>query len=121
MSRHNDLGKTGEEKAAEYLAAKGYGILERNYRSGRAEIDIVAAFGNIIVFTEVKTRTNYKFGLPEESVSRSKQKLVIRAAGNYMCDNNIEKEVRFDIISVFRSNNNTWEISHFEDAFFIYD
>lgn len=121
MGRHNDLGKTGEDRAIEYLMAKGYEILERNYRYGRAEVDIVASFENFIVFIEVKTRTNYAFGYPEDSVSRSKQKLLIRAAGNYMCDKHEGKEPRFDIIALFKSNDDAWSVKHFEDAFFLYE
>ncbi len=121
MSRHNDLGKMGEEKAVQYLISKGYTILERNYRFGRSEVDIIASFKGIIVFAEVKTRTNYAFGYPEDSVSRSKQKLLIKAAGNYVCDKEIGKEVRFDIVSVFKSSDEQWTLKHFEDAFFIYD
>ena len=121
MGRHNELGKAGEDKATQYLVEKGYIILERNYRFGRSEVDIVAVSGKIIVFVEVKTRTNYAFGLPEESVSRAKQKLLIRAAGNYVCDKDFGSEVRFDIISIFKSKDDQWSIKHFEDAFFLYD
>lgn len=120
MSRHNELGKEGEERASQFLMEKGYVILEKNYRSGRAEVDIVASYRDIIVFVEVKTRSSYVFGYPEESVSTAKQKLMVRAAGNYMFENNIEKEVRFDIIAIFRSKEEKWFFRHFEDAFFLY-
>ena len=65
MGRHNELGKEGEEKAVAFLQEKGYVILEKNYRSGRAEVDIIAGFKDIIVFVEVKTRSSYVFGYPE--------------------------------------------------------
>ena len=72
MGRHNELGKEGEEKAVAFLQEKGYVILEKNYRSGRAEVDIIAGFKDIIVFVEVKTRSSYVFGYPEESVTSTK-------------------------------------------------
>lgn len=120
MSRHNELGKLGEEKAAIYLTEKGYQILCKNYRSGRAEVDIIASFKNIIVFVEVKTRSSYAFGYPEESVSNAKQELLTKAASNYMFENGIEKEVRFDIIAIFKSKDEKWFFKQFEDAFFMH-
>ncbi|MBK7035173.1 MAG: YraN family protein [Bacteroidetes bacterium] len=120
MGRHNELGKEGEEKAVAFLQEKGYVILEKNYRSGRAEVDIIAGFKDIIVFVEVKTRSSYVFGYPEESVTSAKQKLMVRAAGNYLYEKNLEKEVRFDIIAIFRSKDEKWFFKHFEDAFFLY-
>ena len=121
MALHNELGASGEQKATEFLSQKGYEILCRNYRYGRAEIDIIARTGNIIVFTEVKTRTNYAFGYPEESVSLAKRKLLVKAASNYLYENKLEFECRFDVIAIFKSKDNRWHFKHFEDAFFLYD
>ncbi|MBC8045533.1 MAG: YraN family protein [Fimbriimonadaceae bacterium] len=118
MSDRKALGNSGELKAIAYLQQKGYVILKTNWRSGRAEIDIIAQDKNIIVFAEVKTRTNYAFGFPEASVNTAKQKLMAKAAGNYLHDNNLENEIRFDIIAIYYSKENTWDIKHFEDAFF---
>ncbi len=120
MSSHNDLGKEGEERTAVWLAEKGFEILERNYRYGKAEVDLIAKYDRFIVFVEVKTRTNYTYGYPEEAVSTAKQKLMMSAASNYLYENNLTCECRFDVVSVFKSRDNKWEFTHFEDAFFLY-
>jgi len=120
MSLRIQLGKEGEDKAVEYLTQKGFEILARNYRVGRAEVDIIARFEKYIVFVEVKTRTNYAFGYPEESVSSSKQKLMVMAASNYMYENKLEHECRFDVVAIFKSKDDHWHFRHFEDAFFLY-
>lgn len=117
MAQHNDLGKSGEEIAAAFLLKKGHAILARNYRFQKAEIDIVSKVNNLIVFTEVKTRSSKKFGEPEEAINHKKQQLLCNAASNYMDENNLKGEVRFDIISIIQSKHQQ-EIYHIEDAFF---
>ena len=74
------IGDKGEQQAGHYLRANGYEILETNWRSGKAEIDIIAKKENLLVFIEVKTRQSLKKGLPRESVNRSKQKKIIMGA-----------------------------------------
>jgi len=117
MAEHNDFGKKGEKLACEYLVQKGYKIMETNWQAGNYEIDIVATDKNIIVFAEVKTRHTNDFGEPEEFVTTQKQKFLIRAAGIYIERKQIIKEVRFDIISVLISGEQT-KINHIEDAFY---
>jgi putative endonuclease len=117
MAEHNDLGKRGEELAAEYLAKKGYRILEKNWRMGRNEIDIIAMDGKFLVVAEVKTRTSAAFGEPEMAVTREKQRALIRAANTYVRYKNIHSEVRFDILSVIISKSSE-QIHHIEDAFY---
>ena len=78
------LGALGEEKAAEYLQGKGYRIVARHFTHRIGEIDIVAAKGGSIIFVEVKTRTNNRFGAPEESIGWSKQEKLRRTANVYM-------------------------------------
>ena len=58
MAAHNELGKWGEDKASEFLQLNGYQIIERDWKSGRRDIDIVATNGTEVVFVEVKTRSN---------------------------------------------------------------
>ena len=65
MAAHNELGKWGEDLATAYLEQKGYTIVERDWKSGRRDIDIIAIDGNTVVFVEVKTRKNNVFGEPE--------------------------------------------------------
>ena len=68
MAAHNELGKWGEDLATAYLEQKGYTIVERDWKSGRRDIDIIARDGNTVVFVEVKTRKNSVFGAPEEAI-----------------------------------------------------
>src|SRR5882672_1946443 len=118
MSAHNELGKEGEEEAVRFLQKKGYAILERNWRHGRGEIDIIASYLEMIIFIEVKTRRNYAFGYPEESVNRHKQNMLLNTAEHYLEEKKIGSECRFDILSVYKSKENKFFIRHFEDAFF---
>lgn len=72
MAKHNVIGEKGEEAAREYLRRKGYKLVEANYRTRRAEIDIVARDGDELVFVEVRTKKNDHFGTPEETINREK-------------------------------------------------
>jgi len=117
MAEHNELGKKGEEMAREYLAQKGYQILETNWRVGNYEVDIIATNKKFIVFAEVKTRCTNTFGEPEEFVTKQKQNFLIRAAEMFIEKKNIKEEVRFDIISVLVSGTRR-QINHIEDAFY---
>lgn len=117
MAKHYDLGKQGEEIAANYLAAKGYKIIARNWRFGKDEIDIIAERDNFLVIIEVKTRSSSDYGEPEEAVGDQKQRLLIRAANEYVIRKEIDLEVRFDIFTiVIKSGKQT--INHIEDAFY---
>lgn len=75
-----NLGKLGEDLACAYLAKLGYKIIERNFRIRGGEIDIVAIDGKTLVYVEVKTRSNHRFGLPQESVTPRKIRFLERAA-----------------------------------------
>lgn len=116
MAEHHVLGKQGEDAAVQFLIAKGHTILSRNYRYGKAEVDIISQIGNCIVFTEVKTRSHTDFGMPEEFVSRKKQKLMCLAADEYLQTAAPESEVRFDILALSLVENK-FDILHIEDAF----
>jgi len=111
-------GELGENKAAEYLLRKGYDILERNWRSGKREIDIIASLGDLLIIVEVKTRTNLSHGRPEAFVDLPKWENVARAAGVYMATHGYEWEVRFDIIAVSMSHSGYCSIEHFKDVYF---
>jgi putative endonuclease len=120
MADHNELGKKGEALAAEYLEKKGYQILHTNWRNRFEEIDIVAQDKQMIVFVEVKTRSNTLFGQPEEQVGFKKQRLLVNAAEAYINQYNIDLEARFDIVSVIL-NDKLQQIKHFEHAFSPFD
>ncbi len=116
MAKHNQLGKTGEERAAEYLISKGYTIRDVNWHSGKMELDIVAGIDNMLVVVEVKTRKNSRFSLPEEAVTLHKINHIVRATEAYINIYDIHLDVRFDIISLI-GEGDEFEIEHIEDAF----
>jgi len=116
MAEHNNKGTDGEELAAGYLTENGHVILEKNWRFGREEIDIIAKKKDMLIIVEVKTRSGSFFGEPEEFVDRQKQRHLIKAANGYIEKNNLDLEVRFDIIGVILSGKKH-KINHIEDAF----
>lgn len=121
MAEHNDFGRLAEELAANYLVEKGYKILQKNFRYQRAEIDIIAEFQNQIIVVEVKARGTDIFMAPEEAVTKTKIKLLVLAADQYLKHHNINKEVRFDIITVLPDDSGKLEIKHLQDAFQSFD
>lgn len=118
MARQQKIGKLGEDTATTYLDSLGYKILERNWRFSKAEIDIIALDGKIIVFVEVKAKSYTYYGAPEESISSYKENLIIDAAGQYMESINYEDEIRFDIISIVFDKELRPKTSHYKDAFY---
>ena len=118
MGKHNDTGKRGEDLAAQFLEEKNYRLLERNWRHGRAELDIIAMDGKTMVFAEVKTRSDDIFERPENAVKNKKRGLMIKAAIGYMHKTKHENAIRFDILSVILRGGKDPQIDHFKDAFF---
>lgn len=116
MIEPHELGRLGEELAANYLIDKGYHILERNWHLGHKEIDIIALQCDVLVIVEVKTRKNDEFGEPDIAVGRDKQRMLIQAADAYVRYKRLDVDVRFDIISIVISDAEP-EIEHIEDAF----
>ncbi|GAB3932751.1 YraN family protein [Larkinella terrae] len=117
MAQHNETGKRGEDEAVRYLQQKGYQILERNYRHQHAEIDLIAQKGKLLIFAEVKTRTSTRFGNPEEFVTYTKARLVMKAAEHYIFTKDWNHDVRFDIVAVTVLPDEV-TIKHIEDAFY---
>lgn len=119
MSQHKQkLGKKGEDIACEYLLDEKYEILEKNWRSSNQEIDIIATKENILVFIEVKTRSNTKFGHPEEAVNKLKQQQIFKAAESFIkIYRGKFSELRFDVISILLDYKHK-KLKHFEDAFY---
>ncbi|MBZ0327918.1 MAG: YraN family protein [Altibacter sp.] len=117
MAYHNELGKIGEQLAADYLLRNGFAILKRNFVFDKAEIDIIAQKDNQVIIVEVKTRNSDYFGDPQDFVSKGKVKLLVKAANEYMIANDLDLEVRFDIISVLK-NKTIESVEHFENAFY---
>ncbi len=115
MKPGTKIGLEGENMAVKYLSDKGYDILERNYRFGRAEIDIICQIGKLLVFVEVKSRKSNTFGYPESFVSDEQADRIMDVADEYTFSKNWNGNIRFDIISIETSSN--FKITHFEDAF----
>lgn len=116
MAQHNEFGALGEELAVEYLHRKGYVIVERNWRSGHKEIDIVARDGDEMVFVEVKARANSFYGRPIDAVTPRKMHRLVLAADAYLRCNMIDLNVRFDIITITGTVDKPY-IKHYEHAF----
>ncbi len=137
MSGHGkDIGKRGEDIAAAYLQAAGYRILRRNYRFGRLELDMIchaaptapaasavsAALSGKgeIVFVEVKTRSGFGFGRPEEAVSATKQRRIAQAAQAWLREQRMERTpCRFDVVAVVLRKNAEPVVTHFKQAFWV--
>jgi len=97
---HIQKGKAGEDKAFLFLMELGYEMLERNYRSGRGEIDIIAKVDNCICFIEVKYRKHNKFGYPEVFVTDKKIKKIMQTAEAYVIEHDWHGRIRFDVIAI---------------------
>ena len=116
MSDKKLLGKIGETIAQEYLINKNYLIIDLNWRYKKAEVDIISQLKDTLVFVEVKCRKTDFFSRPEQAINHKKEELYKLAAENYLEVNNLEYEIRFDVISIIHNNNKT-EIEHFISAF----
>ncbi|HNX66551.1 MAG TPA: YraN family protein [Bacteroidales bacterium] len=117
MSDNAETGARGEDIAAQWLRAAGYTIRDRNWRSGKTEIDIIAENDRFIVFVEVKSRAADYQVHPRDAVTVPKQRTIIFAASNYLKRYNIDKESRFDIITVVFYGSQ-WDVEHIEDAYY---
>ncbi|MFT5981500.1 MAG: putative endonuclease [Flavobacteriales bacterium] len=118
MMTTTEKGNKGEEMACIHLLDLGYTVLEKQWRFGRNEIDLIARNEASICFIEVKLRDNDWAGAPHAFVSKDKQRRVIRAAHQYLSKHMDEDlEARFDIVSILHNSKRT-EIEHIENAFF---
>jgi len=116
MAEHNETGRRGEDLATAFLLSKGYSILERNWKSGRKEIDIIAQDGRDLVFVEVKTRSGEDVLPAIDAVDARKRQRLISAAESYIhiCPFNLSP--RFDIVTVIGEAPNQ-QFEHIIDAF----
>lgn len=121
MAEHNDFGTFAENLAADFLVQKNYKILVRNFRYQRAEVDIIAEFEDIIVVVEVKARSFNSLIEPQEAVTKKKIKSILLCSDFFMTENAIDKEVRFDIITVVPDESGKLQLNHIEDAFQSFD
>jgi putative endonuclease len=111
------LGQEGERLAEQYLKSKGYKLVARNYRCLSGEVDLIVLDRRVIVFVEVKTRTDERFGSPFEAVERRKQQKMIRAAQFFLHEKRLhQRDARFDVVGI------SWPagmpvVEHIENAF----
>ncbi|QZK91696.1 YraN family protein [Flavobacterium sp. CHNK8] len=117
MAEHNELGKLGEEMAVEFLKKEGYTILQTNYTFQKAEIDILAQKAGVLAVVEVKTRSSLDFGLPQDFVKPKKIQLLVKAVDAFVTQNDLDLEVRFDIIAIHKEDK-SFVIEHLIDAFY---
>ena len=117
MAAHNELGAWGEQCAEDFLKRKGYIILERDWKSGHRDLDIIAFDGPTMVFVEVKTRRNRLFVDPETAVDYRKIRNLRFAANHYVKYRHFDGDLRFDIITVIGQIGRFEEIDHIEGAF----
>lgn len=118
MKNKREIGNEGEDLAVEFLEKKGYEIIERNYRYGRGEIDIIAKDDDVLVFVEVKLRKNLEFGPPEAAFTAAKQKQVRRVAELYLGEHEIKDTVcRMDAVAIQMLFGKVKYINHMENAF----
>ena len=108
-----ELGRQGEELAAEFLSELGMIVMARNWRCDIGELDIVARDGECLVVCEVKTRSSAAFGNPVETVTGRKVKRMRRLALRWLEENSIHaREIRFDIVGVLRMPGGSMAIQH---------
>jgi len=112
-----EKGNEGENLAASFLVQKGFEIIERNYRYGKGELDIIAKDKEFLVFVEVKTRESLEYGLPEEAITKRKITQIRKIAEAYLAENNLTDEsIRFDVIAILLLGGEV-SINHYENAF----
>lgn len=100
MQTTAEIGRRGEQIAIDYLRRNGYIICDRNWRSGRYEIDIVAQRQGITHFVEVRARRAGAMLTPEQTITRTKSEALQRAASAYLAQRRVEGEVEFDLLAV---------------------
>ncbi len=114
MAEHNELGRAGEQKAADYLLSQGYRILDRNWKAPRSrhELDIVAMTDSRVVIVEVKTRGTHAHGEPLDAVDERKVEALVAAANSYVKVKRIDLPLRFDLVGIVNN-----EVVHIKNAF----
>ncbi|MEP3207998.1 MAG: YraN family protein [Maribacter sp.] len=117
MGKHNEFGKEGEEIAVEYLMKQGYQIKYKNYRYLKAEIDIIAQQENTLAIIEVRARSNDRIIPIADTITKKKIQLLVLAADHYIVENDLDVEVRFDVITILK-NKSVFKIEHLKSAFY---
>jgi len=101
MDRRQSFGKRGEDLACRELEKRGYCIVDRRFRTRCGEIDIVARDAGVLVFVEVRARSDCRFGTPFESVTWRKRQRLSRMAAAYLGSKRLGHQAcRFDVVAV---------------------
>lgn len=111
-----EQGKLGEDMACEHLLHHGFKVLCRNYRFRQHEIDVIASKNGCLHFVEVKLRGSENFGSPASFVSKAQQKSIAKAAEAYLNELDSDPDCQFDIISIYKSNNQ-FQVEYIDEAF----
>ena len=115
-ARHLTLGRQGEDAAEHFLKAKGYKLLDRNWRSGSLELDLICLDQDSLVFVEVKSRSNTCISTPADGLTRKKAATLVRAASMYLTEKEMwDRSCRFDLVAVVFGPGEP-EINHLEDV-----
>lgn len=113
-----EIGRRGEDAAVAYLERSGMRVVDRNWRDGRGELDIVAIDGDTLVICEVKTRMTVAQGTPEEAVSPTKRRRLVRLAGSYIAAQGLEPcPIRFDVVAIHVLTEDRAVLRHYRGAF----
>jgi putative endonuclease len=117
MHSHTDTGREGEALATHWMRLRGYQILERNWRHGRLELDIIAELDGVIHFVEVKTKRSTRFGHPEQEAHPAKIRHVMKAAGAYMALHAVRKKPCIDVLAISISRLGVADFLWIEDVY----
>jgi len=116
MAKHNKVGILGEKLAREFLEKNGYKILEQNYKTRYAEIDLVAQKKGVLVFVEVRTKIGENFGTPEDTINKQKLWKVLQNAKSYTAFQNWSGPARIDAVCiVLRPDFSIKRLNHYEN------
>lgn len=117
MREADEKGRTAEALAARYLTYKGYQILETRYRCRWGEIDLIAQKEDLIIFAEVKYRSQLSYGRPALAVDAAKQQRIRRTALFYLRQSRkMDLSYRFDVIELWQENGK-YKVHHYRNAF----
>ena len=115
ITRQAVIGSRGEDIAMQWLRDKGYYIVERNWRTGHYEIDIIAENLDTIHFVEVKTRRKGGWQSAYDSIDEQKIRTLRRGAMAYRSLHRLRHNIQFDLIAITTDENDNYEIDYVEN------
>jgi len=115
--KKKEIGEKGEDIATKFLETKGFNIIERNWRHKHLEVDIIASLDKKLHIVEVKSRTNLKYGFPEESISQAKMNHLKVAATAYLYQHPEWELLQFDVIAIMITDKGE-DLFYIEDVYF---